>query len=362
MNLLEHAGKSLLAVAGINVPQGYVCRNLDEVAVAAEALGPCVVKAQVPAGRRGKAGGIRLADNIEEAVAAAEQVFDMVIGGHVVRELLVEQQVEIVEEIYVALVNDPETKGPMLLFSAEGGMEVEDLVRERPETLLRLPVDIRDGMGQVPLERGVSQLIQILYLLFIEADAELLEINPLVRTVDGELVALDCKLAFDDSSAWRQPDLVEISEPERLTALEARARDMGLRYIELDGDVGILANGAGLTMTTMDAVTHYGGRPANFLEIGGEAYTRAKDALSLVLSNPRVKSLLVNFCGAFARTDVMTEGLLAAWDEVPDDMPVFFTIHGTGDEEAVAMIRDRLGMEPFELMDDAVVAAVEAAR
>ncbi|MEZ5824199.1 MAG: ATP-grasp domain-containing protein [Geminicoccaceae bacterium] len=362
MNLLEHAGKALLSAAGIAVPAGYVCRTVDEVASAADALGPCAIKAQVPAGRRGKAGGIRLADTVEEAVAAAGAIFGMSIGGHVVEELLVEQQLDIVEEIYVAILNDPATAGPLLLFSAEGGMEIEDLVAERPETLLRLPIDIREGIGLVPLERGVSQLIQTLYLLFIEADAELLEINPLVRTAEGNLVALDCKLTVDDSALPRQPDLAEIGVPEKLTALEERGKSAGLRYIELDGEVGILANGAGLTMTTMDAVSHYGGRPANFLEIGGEAYTKGKEALSLVLANPNVKSLLVNFCGAFARTDVMTEGLLAAWDEVPDDMPVFFTIHGTGDEDAIAMVRDRLGIEPFELMDDAVVAAVEAAR
>ena len=362
MNLLEHAGKSLLSITGIDVPEGRLCATLEEVAEAAAAIGPCVVKAQVPTGKRGKAGGIRLADTVEEALAAAELIFGLVIGEHVVDLVLVEQQLDIEEEMYVAILNDAESKGPLLLFSAEGGMEIEELVAERPETLLRLPLDIRSELGLVPLETGVAQLIRTLYLVYIEADAELLEINPLVRTTSGGLVALDCKLSIDDSALPRQPDLHEIGVPEQLSDLERRGKELGLRYIELDGEVGILANGAGLTMTTMDAVRHYGGSPANFLEIGGEAYTKGRDALSLVLANPNVKSLLVNFCGAFARTDVMVEGLLAAWEEVPDDLPVFFTIHGTGDEEAVAMLRDRLGIEPFDLMDDAVVAAVEATR
>ena len=150
--------------------------------------------------------------------------------------------------------------------------------------------------------------------------------------------------------------------PERRTVLEARARAHGLHLIELDGDVGVLANGAGLTMTTMDAVRHYGGAPANFLEIGGEAYRLSRPALELVLANPKVRSLVVNFCGAFARTDVMTEGIVEAWQALRPEIPVFFSIHGTGEEEAVALVRERLGLEPFDLMDDAVKAAVEAAR
>jgi succinyl-CoA synthetase beta subunit len=181
-----------------------------------------------------------------------------------------------------------------------------------------------------------------------------------VITQDGALVALDCKFVLDDSGIARQPDLAAKGSPDKLTGLEARGREAGLKYIELDGDVGILANGAGLTMTTMDAVRHYGGRPANFLEIGGDAYTLSRPALELVLANPKVKCLLVNFCGAFARTDVMTEGIVEAWDAVAPDLPVFFTIHGTGEEEAQAMLRDKLGLEPFDIMDDAVKAAVAA--
>jgi succinyl-CoA synthetase beta subunit len=167
---------------------------------------------------------------------------------------------------------------------------------------------------------------------------------------------------LDDSSAFRQEELTRAAAREKLTELEARGAEAGLKFIQLDGNVGVLANGAGLTMTTMDVISHFGGRPANFLEIGGEAYTKAETALDLVLSNPGVKSLVINFCGAFARTDVMAEGVVKAWESLKPDVPVFFSIHGTGEDEAVAIVRDRLAVEPYDLMEDAVKAAVEAAR
>ncbi len=374
MNFEEHAAKKRLAAAGIAVPDGRLCHSPDEAGQAAAALGPCVVKAQAPTGKRGKAGGIALTDDPDSARAAAARILGMEIGGHVVERVLVEQQVAIARELYAAVLNDAASKGPLLLFSAEGGMEIEELAERHPDELLRQPIDILAPLDAVALRAAISghglgaqsetltHLLQRLYDLYLDCDAELLEINPLAVTRDGRLVALDCKLTLDDSAAVRQPELAAAASPERLTELEARANAEGLKFIELDGSVGILANGAGLTMTTMDAVSHYGGRPANFLEIGGDAYTKGKPALGLVLANPRVKALLVNFCGAFARTDVMTEGLLQAWDEIAPDLPVFFTIHGTGEDEAVAMVRERLGIEPFDLMDDAVRAAVDAAR
>ena len=211
--------------------------------------------------------------------------------------------------------------------------------------------------------RGLSPIPSFaLYRAYRDNDAELLEINPLARLEDGRLVALDCKFVLDDSGIQRRQELAGTGSPETLSALEARARALGLRYIELDGDIGVLANGAGLTMTTMDVIAHHGGRPANFLEIGGDAYTRARPALELVLDNPRIKCLLVNFCGAFARTDVMTGGLLDAWEALTPTIPVFFSVRGTGSAEAQAMLRERLGVTPCETMDEAIVAAIAAAR
>ena len=183
----------------------------------------------------------------------------------------------------------------------------------------------------------------------------------MVVTTGGDLIALDCKFVLDDSSIKRQESLAKSGVAESMTSLEAKAWAAGFKYIDLDGDVGVLANGAGLTMTTMDVVQHYGGQPANFLEIGGDAYTLAKPALSLLLGNSNIKSLVVNFCGAFARTDVMVEGVLDAWSELRPDIPVFLSVHGTGEERAVAMLRSQLGIEPYDTMDEAIRAAISSA-
>ncbi|MCK6451959.1 MAG: acetate--CoA ligase family protein [Alphaproteobacteria bacterium] len=370
MNLEEHAAKPLLAEAGIAVPKGAVCGDADAAARAAAWLGPCVVKAQVPAGKRGKAGGIRLAATPEEARIAAASILGLEIGGHAVNRVLVEQQVPIARELYAAVINDPASRGPLLLFSADGGMDIEEIAATRPDSLQRLPIDIEAGMeparaqglaaGMGNASAAVAATLVALYRLYRDCDAELLEINPLVITGDGHVMALDCKLVIDDAALPRRPDLAKLGTPEKLTELERRGRALGLRYIELEGPVGLLANGAGLTMTTMDAIAHAGGGAANFLEIGGDAYTQAQPALELVLSNPRVRSLVVNFCGAFARTDVMADGVVKAWKVLRPAIPVFFSIHGTGEEEAVALVRRELGIEPFDRMEDAVAAAVGA--
>jgi succinyl-CoA synthetase beta subunit len=373
MNFEECAAKPLLAAAGVATPSGRLCHSVDEAMEAAAAIGPCAVKAQVPAGKRGKAGGIKLAKTPREAGEAANAILGMAIGDHPVEKVLVEAQVPIAREFYAAILNHQETKSPLILFSTEGGMDIEEISKDHSDKMAHLPVDIREGVddellehifGVLGLEAEKAALVEFflkLYDAYRVSDAELIEVNPLALTKNDELVALDCKLVLDDSGAARRPELAEKAVPEKLTELEARANAAGLRYIELDGEVGVLANGAGLTMTTMDAIRHYGGSPANFLEIGGDAYTKGKPALELVLANPRVKSLLVNFCGAFARTDVMVGGLLEAWAELKPELPVFFTIHGTGEDEAIALVREKLGIEPFDLMDHAIEAAVEAA-
>ena len=374
MNFEEHAAKPLLAAAGIAVPESMLAVTPADAAAAAEKIGPCVVKAQVPTGKRGKAGGIKLAGSPAEAEAAAKQIIGMDIAGNTVEKLLVEAQADIASEYYACVLTDAASKGPLMLFSTEGGMDIEEVADADPDKIVRLPIDIRrgldraatetalDGIGLSENKSQVADVLEKLYDVYVANDADLVEINPLIATVAGDIVALDCKFSLEDSGANRRPELVEKGTPEKLTTLETRGRELGLRFIELDGDVGVLANGAGLTMTTMDVVRHYGGEPANFLEIGGEAYTLGKPALELVLSNPNVKCLLVNFCGAFARTDVMTEGIVNAWEELKPNLPVFFTIHGTNEDEAIALVRDRLNMDPFALMDDAVKAAVAAAK
>ncbi|AIB16090.1 succinate--CoA ligase (plasmid) [Azospirillum argentinense] len=374
MNFEEHAGKSVLSRAGVSVPQGRLCASAEEAEAAARAIGPVVVKAQVPTGKRGKSGGVKLAATPQEAAASAQAILGMEIGGFPVARVLVEEQAAIAREFYAAVLNDPASRSPLVLFSTEGGMDIEEVAATRPESLRRMAVDIRKGFGPVDARRlllgldlgeaavPVAAMLVDLYRVYRQHDAELLEINPLALLADGRVVPLDCKLTVDDSALYRQADIAGLGAREPLSALEERGRALDLKYIELEGNVGVLANGAGLTMTTMDVISHAGGRPSNFLEIGGEAYTKGTEALDLVLSNPGVKSLVVNFCGAFARTDVMAGGVIQAWKTLNPTIPVFFSIHGTGEDEAVRMVREELGVEPYDRMEDAISAAVEAAR
>ncbi len=375
MNFEEYAAKQhVLLPAAVLIPKGVVCRTPEEVSAAVASIGPSVIKAQVLAGKRGKSGGIKMADGPDEAAAAASAILDMTIGGSRVERLLVEERCPIERELYAAVMIDVTSRSPLVLFSTEGGMDIEEVANRKPDAIRRHVVDVTRGFGALDaaallanLDLGsaadaVGDMLVKLYRLFCEKDAELVEINPLALLRGGKVVALDCKFVLDDASTARQPELVRVASAPKMTALEDRGVVHGLRFIQLDGNVGVLANGAGLTMTTMDVIDHFGGRPANFLEIGGEAYTKAEVALDLVLSNPGVKSLVVNFCGAFARTDVMADGVVRAWETLKPRIPAFFTIHGTGADAAVKLVRERLGIEPYDLMEDAVRAAVEAAQ
>jgi succinyl-CoA synthetase beta subunit len=375
MNFEEHAAKLLiLSPAGIPVLRGVVCITAAEAAVAATNIGRSVIKAQVPTGKRGKAGGIKLAATPDQAREAAGQILGMRIGDYTVERLLVEEQADIAHEFYAAVLHDVTARKPLILFSTEGGMDIEDVAAAKPAAIRRLLVDITgrpsaadiaamlNGLNLGAAEEQIARILDRLYGAYQARDAELLEINPLALLCDGRVVALDCKFVLDDSAIYRQPEIAKGGAAAAMTALEKCGAEAGLKLIQLDGNVGVLANGAGLTMTTMDVIRHYGGRPANFLEIGGEAYTKSEIALDLVLSNPGVKSLVINFCGAFARTDVMADGVVRAWHKLKPRVPVFFSIHGTGEEEAIALVRDELGIEPYDFMEDAIQAAVRAAQ
>lgn len=378
MNLLEHQGKRLLAQAGLQVPDGTVVRSADEARAAAATGRRVAVKSQIPAGKRGKAGGIRFADTPDQAAQAAHALLGATMGGNVVDAVLVETCVDIHAELYTAVLNDPATKSPLVLFSLAGGMDVEEISARDPDMIRRLAVDIRVPPSDQEFHRMVEDLdlpdevadqvvhaLHAMYQVYRDVDAELVEINPLVVTTANEVIALDSKIVLDPGALPRHAEqFADVLPTQEATGteLERRGRELGLQYLELDGEVGVLANGAGLTMTTLDAISHYGGEPANFLEIGGDAYTKATHALQLLLDNPRVRSLVVNFCGAFARTDVMVEGVLAAIDELRPTLPIFFSIHGTGEDKAIRLVREQLDAEPYDSMDDAVRAAVAAAR
>ncbi len=375
MNFEEYAAKlNVLAPAGVPIPKGMVCRTPEEALAAVAKIGPSVIKAQVPTGKRGKSGGIKMADKPEDGAAAARDILGMMIGGSRVERVLVEERCPIERELYAAVLIDVTSRSPLVLFSTEGGMDIEEVAEAKPDAIRRHVVDVNRGFGTSdasallkgldiePAADAIADVLVRLYRIFCERDAELVEVNPLAILQGGKVVALDCKFVLDDASVARQAELVTVASPPKMTALEQRGASHGLRFIQLEGNVGVLANGAGLTMTTMDVIDHFGGRPANFLEIGGEAYTKAEVALDLVLSNPGVKSLVVNFCGAFARTDVMADGVVRAWETLKPKIPAFFSIHGTGEDEAIKLVRERLGIEPYDLMEDAVKAAVEAAQ
>ena len=349
MNFDEQTAKELLETRGIRIPRGRVATTAEEAAVIASELGaPVVIKPLLPTGRRGKAGLIRFA---EDARAASSEAAELL--AHADR-LRVEERIPIERELYVGVVTDRRAKSPMMLFSPEGGVDVETA-----QDVTKRPIDIRRGVSASTLEafpENVRAVLETLYEAYRALDADLLEINPLAVTTAGELIALDAKLVVDDSALARQAELPVA--PAEGTALEKKAREAGLYYIELDGDVGVLANGAGLTMATLDAVRFHGGRPANFMEIGGDAYRKAHEALEIILGNPRIRSLLVNLCGAYARTDVMIEGFLTGWQALAPSVPVVFSIHGTGEARAIELVRETLGLEPFDEMDDAVKAAI----
>jgi succinyl-CoA synthetase beta subunit len=375
--LLEHQAKQLLAQAGLAVPAAALANSPAQAAeAAAEMGGEVVVKAQVPVGGRGKAGAILQAATPSQVEDGARQLLGTHVDGHVITSVLVEEKIDVRAELYVAVSNDTEAKRPVVLLSTEGGVDIEEVHAARPEKIHRQHVDIRHGLSPAAAEQFVSGMDQLrrhrrefvsflvaIYDLYRQTDAELVEVNPLAVTTEGALVALDCKMSLDPAAFVRHPELPHLHQDRETegTPLERRAAREGLLYIELDGQVGVLANGAGLTMATLDAVSHYGGRPANFLEIGGDAYTKAEPALRIVVGNPNVKSLLVNFCGAFARTDVMVRGVVEAIEKLHPDIPISFSIHGTGEQEAIQLVRERLGIDPHCYMDDAVKEAVDAA-
>lgn len=371
MWLPEHVAKQQLAKRGVRVPLGRaVTSPADAAECAASFKAGAVVKALVPSGRRGKSGGVRFADTPAAASQAAANLLGANLGGFIVHEVLVEERVAIARELFAAVTRDPTGAHPVILFSSAGGIDLEEAYAASSEVVRLCHVDIIRGLDRaaalqlvsdIPqhLQAAVADVLVRLYRVYREIDAELVEVNPLALTLEGEPIAADCKLVVDDSALARHSDLTTMEWDG--TVLERRARAEGLLYIELDGDIAVLANGAGLTMATLDAIVHYGGRPANFMEIGGSAYRKATAALSIALAHLRARALLVNLCGAYARTDVIIVGLLAAWRELHPNIQVAFSIHGTGEEEAVRLVRSEMGIEPYPDMDAAVQAVVKMA-
>jgi succinyl-CoA synthetase beta subunit len=375
LNLHEYQAKELLRRGGVPIPPGDVAGTPAEArAIATTTGGAVVVKAQVLTGGRGKAGGVKLAATPESAEKAAHSILGMDIRGHLVRKVLVTSAAEIAREIYLGAILDRATRTVVLMASAEGGMEIEEVARVSPEKIIRCSVDpllgFSDYQGReigfaLGLElkqvRVFTQIVRSLYDTFMQTDASLLEINPLAVTPSGEILGLDAKLVVDDNALFRHPDLEKLRDVEAEDPIERRAREEGINYIKLDGTIGCVVNGAGLAMATMDVLKLYGGSPANFLDIGGGARAeRVVSALNLILSDPKVRAVLFNIFGGITRCDEVARGIVSATGVIGMPVPIVVRLVGVNEVEGREILKDA-GMMAFTSMDDAARAVVAAA-
>ncbi len=376
MNLHEYQGRELFRAAGIPMPDGGVATTPDEVAAIAERLGgTVVVKAQVHAGGRGKAGGVKLAKGAAEARAHAEKILGMTIKGLVVERVLVVPAAEIASESYVGLILDRESQRPLFMVSSAGGIDIEEVAAQTPEKIQRLAIDPRYGVlphqslslalslySDFKQVRAAARIIEQLYQVFMQSGASLAEINPLVTTPDGQVLALDAKVSIDDNELDRRPDLAALRDESAEEPSEVVARQANLTFIKLDGNVGCVVNGAGLAMATMDLVKYYGGEPANFLDIGGSSNPeKVVNALRIITSDPAVKVILFNIFGGITRTDDVANGIVTATKQFAVNVPIVIRLTGTNEREAVQILTGA-GMTALNDMDEAVKQAVALAQ
>jgi succinyl-CoA synthetase beta subunit len=379
VDLYEYQGKQLFARFGIPVSDGRLATTPDEAQAAAEEIGgPVVVKAQVLTGGRGKAGGVKLAKDPADAEARASDILGLDINGHVVRKIWIEQASDIAKEYYLSITFDRGTKQPLFMLTTEGGVEIEQVADENPDALARLHVDPLEGFQPYQARRliygaGIDDpgeqkqllgIIEKLYECFVDSDAMLTEINPLIVTPDGEVRALDSKFTVDDSALFRHPDIAEMRDVEAADPHERLAREKGVTYVKLDGTVGILGNGAGLSMSTVDVVVVAGGRPANFCDLGGGGDAQGVvDALEVITSDDQVRSIFFNIFGGITRCDEVARGILAALDQMKIELPIVVRLDGTNAEEARRLLAEaapaNLYVEPTML--EAAQRAVELA-
>jgi succinyl-CoA synthetase beta subunit len=379
VDLYEYQGKQLFARFGIPVSAGRLATAPEEARAAAKAIGgPVVVKAQVLTGGRGKAGGVKLAKDPADAEAKARDILGLDINGHIVRKVWIEQASDIAKEYYLSITFDRGTKQPLFMLTTEGGVEIEQVARENPDALARLHVDPLEGFQPYQARRliygaaiedpgeqkQILGIIEKLYRCFVESDAMLTEINPLIVTPDGEVRALDSKFTVDDSALFRHPDIAEMRDVEAADPHERLAREKGVTYVKLDGEVGILGNGAGLAMSTVDVVVVAGGRPANFCDLGGGGDAQGVvDALEVITSDDQVRSIFFNIFGGITRGDEVARGILAALDRMKIELPIVVRLDGTNAEEGRRLLTEaapaNLHVEPTML--EAAQRAVELA-
>jgi succinyl-CoA synthetase beta subunit len=378
MDLLEYQGKLLFARHDVPVPEGKAATSVEEAVEAAQAIGyPCVVKAQVQIGGRGKAGGIKVAQNDEEAEAHAKAILGMDIRGLTVHEVWIEEASDIADEYYASIVFDRSAKAPLVMLSTKGGMDIEEVAEADPDAIARLHVDpllgFQDFHGRrlafeagvdADVVRPVGALLKQLYGTFIDEEAMLVEVNPLIVTGDREVRALDAKVTLDDSSLFRHVDNAELRNPSAEDPQERMAKERGLTYVKLDGNIGILGNGAGLVMSTLDVVAQAGGSPANFLDAGGGSKAEAiVSAVEVILSDPKVTAVLFNIFGGITRCDEVARGLIEAFGQVDVKVPFVVRLNGTNEEEGRALLAeaDLPKVHVEETMDGAAARVVEVA-
>jgi succinyl-CoA synthetase beta subunit len=380
VDLYEYQGKQLFARFGIPVSEGRLATSPEEAQAAAEELGgPVVVKAQVLTGGRGKAGGIQLADSPAEAAARAGEILGMDIRGHVVRRLWVEKASEIANEYYVSLTFDRGEKKALFMLTTEGGVDIEEVAERSPEAIARLHVDplvgfqpfqarwlcFTAGVDDPDEQKQVIGLVERLYEAFVGTDAMLCEINPLIVTPAGEVRALDSKFTVDDNALFRRHDVAEMRDPEAGDQRERLAREKDVTYVKLDGDIGILGNGAGLVMSTLDVISQAGGRPANFCDLGGGGdWEGVVAALEVITSDEDVRAILFNIFGGITRCDEVARGILAALERMTIELPIVVRLDGTNAEQGREMLAEagRPNLHVEETMLSAAERAVELAR
>ena len=378
MDLLEYQGKQVFARHGVPVPSGRHAQTVDEAADAADDIGyPCVIKAQVQIGGRGKAGGIKVANDRNEARDHAQAILGMDIRGLTVHELWVESASQIDSEYYASVVFDRSAKAPLVMLSTKGGMDIEAVADEDPDAIARLHVDPLLGFQEfhgrrlafearvdADVVRPVGVMLAKLYEVFVSEEATLVEVNPLIVTPERDVKALDAKVTLDDNSLFRHPENGELRDPSAEDPQERMAKERGLTFVKLDGNIGILGNGAGLVMSTLDVVALAGGAPANFLDAGGGSKAEAiTSAVEVILSNPNVKAVLFNIFGGITRCDEVARGLIEAFDQINPTVPFVVRLDGTNDVEGRALLAEANLPNVFaeSTMDAAAAKVVELA-
>ena len=376
MKLHEYQAKEIFGSYGIPIPRGEFADTPESAKKAAASIGgKVVIKSQVHVGGRGKAGGIKFAETPDEAVKVASQILGMDIKGLTVEKLLVGECIDVADEYYVGIIVDRKTQKPVIMVSAAGGVDIEEVARKTPEKIHKYAVDPLRGLmayearnlafkiiDKPKVALKASKIIRQLYDVFMGVDASLAEINPLVRTPDDDVIALDAKINIDDSALSRRPKIAELRDVSAEGPYDARAREMGLSYVKLDGNVGCIVNGAGLAMGTMDLIKHYGGEPANFLDIGGSSSPdKVTLAMEIILSDPNVKAILFNIFGGITRCDDVANGIVEALTKMKVSVPVVIRLTGTN-EDAAREILKKVDVTTKETMDDCVKEAIRLSK